>query len=57
MCVTMSPGLSSARMAGSGETVSPMCTITGSFIGPVIACARRSASRSFLPATVRDSRA
>ena len=57
MCVTMSPGFSSARIAGSGETVWPTCSITGRPKGSTAARARRTASRSFLPTTVSVRRA
>ena len=57
MCVTMSPGFSSARIAGSGDTVWPTCSITGRPKGSTAARARRTASRSFLPTTVSVRRA
>ena len=55
--VTMSPGLSSARIFGIGETVWPMWIITGRSNEEATSCARFSTSRSPAPATLKDRRA
>ena len=57
MWVTISPGLRSAISLGSGDTVWPIWIITGRLNDEATSCARLSTSKSFGPATSRDSRA